>query len=94
MATYLYTVKQFKVRIALHRARGRSHIKGKKLTCHENSTILDHSLNFGHPIVENDLKNLDCCDYFDIRTLESLYIHKLKPSLNDQYSSMDLFIVL
>ena len=51
---------------------------------------MEHSLNSGHPIVENDFKILDCCDNLDIRTLESLYIHKLKPSLNDQHSSTDL----
>ena len=45
-------------------------------TCPENSKILKYSLNF---------KILDCCDNFDIQTLESQYIHKLKPSLNDQY---------
>ena len=85
------TVKQFKVRISQH--QGRSYRTGNYLTCPENSKILEHSLNSGHPIVENDFKILDCCDNFDIRTLESHYIHKLKPSLNDQHSSTDLFIV-
>ena len=66
---------------------------GNYLTCPENSKILEHSLNSGHPVVKKDFnKILDCCDNFDIRTLESLYIHKLKPSLNDQHSSTDLFI--
>ena len=63
------------------------------LTCPENSRILEHSLNSGHPLVENDFKILGCCDNLDIRTLESLYIHKLKPSLNDQHNSTDLFII-
>ena len=53
---------------------------------------MEHSLNSGHPIVANDFKIFDCCDNLDVRTLESLYIHKLKPSLNDQHSSTDLFI--
>ena len=65
----------------------------QRLACPENSKILEHSLNSGSPVVEKDFKILDCCDNFDIRTLESLYIHKLKPSLNDQHSSTDLFIV-
>ena len=87
------TVKQFKVRISQH--QGRSYRTGNYLTSPENSKILKHSLDSGHPIVENDFKILDCCDNLDIRTLErleSLYIHKLKPSLNDQHSSTDLFI--
>ena len=70
-----------------------SYRTGNYLTCPENSKILEQSLNSGHPIVENDFKILDCCDNLDIRTLEYLYIHKLKPSLNDQHSSKDLFIV-
>ena len=65
--------------------RGRSYRTGNYLTCPENSKILEHSLNSGHAIVENDFKILDCCDNLNIRTLESLYIHKLKPSLNDQH---------
>ena len=84
------TVMQFKVRISQH--QGRSYRTGNYLTCPENSKILEHSLNSGHPVVENDFKILDYCDNFDIRILESLYIHKLKPSLNDQHSSTDLFI--
>ena len=84
------TVKRFKVRISQH--QGRSYRTGNYLTCPENSKTLEHSLNSGHPIVENDFKILDCCDNLDIRTLESLYIHKLKPSLNDQHSPTDLFI--
>ena len=83
-------VQQFKVRTSQH--QGGSYRTANYLTCHENSKILEHSLNSGHPVVENDFKILDCCDNLDIRTLESLYIHKLKSSLSDQHSSTDLFI--
>ena len=79
------------MRISQH--QGRSYRTGNFLTYNENSKILEHSLNSGHPIVENDFQILDCCDNLDIRTFESLYIHKLKPSLNVQHSSTDLFIV-
>ena len=86
-------VKQLSsLKCAYHKHQGRSYRTGNYLTCPENSKILEHSLNSGHPVVENDFKILDCCDNFDIRTLESLYIHKLKPSLNDQHSSTDLFV--
>ena len=84
------TVKQFKVRIS--QPQGRS-LTENYLTCPKNSKILEHSHNSGHPVVENDLKFLDCCGNFDIRILESLYIHKLKPSFNDQHNTTDLFIV-
>ena len=42
--------------------------------------------------IEN-FKILASCDRFDLRLLESLFIQKLKPSLNDQHSSTDLLIV-
>ena len=88
-------VKQLSsLKCAYHNIKlGRSYRTGNYLTFPENSKILEHSLNSGHPAVEKDFKILDFCDNFDIRTLESLYIHKLKPSLNDQHSSTDLFIV-
>ena len=31
--------------------------------------------------------------YFDLRILESIYIHKIKPSLNDRTSSVELYIL-
>ena len=85
------TVKQFKVITASMTLDPKE--PGNFLTCPESTKILEHSLNSGHPIVENDFQILDCCDNLDIRTLETLYIHKLKPSLIDQHSSTDFFIV-
>ena len=85
------TVKQLKVRISQH--KGRSFRTNNLLTCPENSKILEHSLNSGHFIHEHNLKILDNPHNFDLRILESLWIHKLKPSLNDRSSSTELSIV-
>ena len=57
------------------------------------SKILEHSLNFGHSIHDNNFKILDNPHNFDLRILESFWIHKLKPSLNDRSSSTELSIV-
>ena len=85
------TVKQLKVRISQH--KGRSFRTNNLLTCPENSIILEHSMNSGHSIHEHNFKILDNPHNFDLRILESLWIHKLKPSLNDRSSSTELSIV-
>ena len=85
------TVKQLKVRISQH--KGRSFRTNSLLSCPENSKILDHSLNSGHPIIDNNFKILDSCKNNDLRILESLWIHKVKPSLNDLSSSAGLSII-
>ena len=59
----------------------------------EKSTILDHSLNSGHSSSKNYFKILDSCQLFDIRISESYNIHKIKPSLNDHASSVELCII-
>ena len=85
------TVKQLKVRISQH--KGRSFRTNNLLACPENSKILEHSISTGHPVVDNNFKIIDYCHNFDLRILESLWIQKLKPSLNDRSSSAELFIV-
>ena len=59
----------------------------------EKSKILDHSLDSGHFTSENNLKILDYCQTFDLRILESIYTHKVKLSLNDHASSVELGIL-
>ena len=79
--------KQLKVRVSQH--------KGCSFRTDSNpgkSNILDHSLTANHPITIENFKILASCDRFDLRLLESFFIHKLKPSLNDQHISTDLLI--
>ena len=84
------TVKQLKVRISQH--KGRCFRTNNLLTCPENSKIWEHYLNSGHSIHDHNFKILDKPHNFDLRILESLWIHKLKPSLNDRSSSTELSI--
>ena len=84
------TSKQLKVRVSQH--KGCSFRSNNPLTNPEKSNILDHSLTANHPITLENFKILASCDRFDLRLLESLFIHKLKPSLNDEHSSTDLLI--
>ena len=91
-ATYIgETRKQLKVRMSQH--KGISFRTGNMLNSIEKSKILDHSLDSGHFTSENNFKILDSCQPFDLRILESIYIHKIKPSLNDHASSVELAIL-
>ena len=73
--------------------KGRSFQTNNLLTCPENSKIVEHSLNSGHSIHDHNFKILDNPHNFDRRILESLWIHNLKPSLNDRSCSVELSIV-
>ena len=73
--------------------KGCSFRTNNPVTNPEKSNILDHSLIAHHPINLENFKILASCDKLDLRLLESLFIHKLKPSLNDQHRSTDLLIV-
>ena len=48
-----------------------------------------------HPISDDSFKILSNSNVFDlkVKVLESLYIHKLQPNLNDYNISFDLHIV-
>ena len=75
------TSKQLKVRVSQH--KGWSFRTNNPLATPEKSNILHHSLTTNPPITLENFKILASCDIFDLRLLESLFIHKLKPSLND-----------
>ena len=91
-ATYVgETRKQLRVRMSQH--RGVSFRSGTPLNSLDASKIRDHSLNTGHRVHECDFRILDSCSNFDLRILESIYIHKLKPSLNDYASSVELCVL-
>ena len=85
------TGKQLKIRISQH--RGRSFRTDQLLTPPEFSNIRNHAHENNYPIHDCNFKILDTCNSFDLRLLESIYIHKKKPSLNDQNSSTELNIL-
>ena len=76
------TTRQLRCRIAEH--MGRSVRTGAPLTNRPVSSIYDHAFKLGHAISEENFKIIDRHNNAGhLRVLESLYIFKTKPSLND-----------
>ena len=76
------TTRQLQCRIAEH--MGRSVRTNRPLSKHPVSAIYDHSFKFGHAISNDNFKIVDRhSNVNQLRLLESLYIFKTKPSLND-----------
>ena len=59
----------------------------------DSSKIYEHAFDSNHPISDDSFKILSNSTVFDLKVLESLYIHKFQPNLNDYNSSFDLHIV-
>ena len=85
------TRKQLQIRMSQH--KGRSFRTGQLLASPEFSNIRNHDFESDHPILDDNFKILDTCDSFDLRLLESIYIHKKKPYLSDQNCSTELSIL-
>jgi hypothetical protein len=92
-ATYIgETSKQFKVRICQH--RGVSFRTGNVLSDPENSKIFLHAVQQNHPISNDNFKILSkCSNEYDLKILESVYIHNHNPNLNEQDGSVPLHIL-
>ena len=64
---------------------------------HDHKFWMNHryesAFDSNHPISDDSFKILSNSNVFDLKVLESLYIHKLQPNLNDYNSSFDLHIV-
>ena len=80
--------------IRVHEHSGRSPRTGKLISCPSNSSILDHSIicNTKVDISKFKILNQISCK-FSLRILESMYIHKEKPELNDMFSATPLLVV-
>jgi len=71
--------------------QGVSFRTGRHLSNPENSSIRDHSEQSNHPFKIQNFSILDNVQpLIQLRTLESLYIYKCKPQLNDSQSAMPL----
>jgi len=92
-ATYIgSTSRQFKVRFYEH--LGISYRTKIPLNKPTNSAIRDHINKFDHNCSFENFKPLCASsDLSDLRILESLYILKMKPSLNDNKTACVLNIV-
>lgn len=75
--------------------QGKSHRTGMRLSCPVASSIRDHSLACDTPYTIDNFKIIDQKhSNFNLRVLESLYIFKKKPSINDRSSAYKLGIVV
>ena len=76
------TIRQLQCRIAEH--MGRSVRTNRPLTKNPISSIYDHAFKSGHAINTENFKIIDRHNNANqLRVLESLYIFRTKPSLND-----------
>ena len=92
-ASYIVmTSKQLKIRISQHMGRSfrTGNINSNEIN---NSKIFEHFEQKDHPIRVEDFKILTSCPNEDLFILESIYIHKLNPTLNERNSSFDLCIL-
>jgi hypothetical protein len=85
------TSRTLKTRVAEH--AGRSCRTGALLTHPSHSSIRTHAERCDVPVNEKSFTILDSCsNVFSLRILESLYIFKHRPALNDMQSSVPLRI--
>ena len=85
------TKRMFKVRIDSH--RGVSHRTGLALSNKENSAIRLHAESCRHHIQYSDFKILaQTQNRYSLPFLESLHIKQQSPSLNNQTTSVPLYI--
>ena len=86
------TTRALCVRVAEH--AGRSHSTTHLLISPPYSSIREHASACDSPVSLDNFFILGSCkNVFDLRILESLYIFKLKPSLNNMQSAHPLFLV-
>jgi len=91
-ASYLgETSRHLITRVSYH--KGLSSRTGKPLSTPTSSRIRDHSIDNNHQILQADFKILKTCKTVDLKITESVLIHKRKPCLNSQDSSVPLYIL-
>ena len=85
------TARHLRTRIAEH--RGVSNRTGLPFSRPSASAIRDHSLDNDHPYSKDNFTIIDFCNIpQDLRVLESIYILKHKPNLNNSESAAPLHI--
>ncbi len=82
------TTRHFFMRIAEH--KGVSFRTDKPLSKPSFSAIRQHSIANNHPILDNNFEVLHSVNPPDLLMLETLYLNKLKPSLCNSESSIQL----
>ena len=86
------TIRTLHTRVAEH--TGRSFRTGSILTVPPHSNIRQHALSCGVIVSIDNLKVMGSTKFpTDLLILESLFVHNLKPKLNDAQNSFPLLIV-
>ena len=86
------TIRTLHTRVAEH--AGRSFRTGSLLTVPSHSNIRQHASSCGVPVSMNNFKVMGNTKFFNnLHILDSLFMHKLKPKLNDAQSSFPFLIV-
>ena len=85
------TTRHLKTRIAEH--RGLSARTSKPVARPLNSSIRDHALQTGHDILNKKFSIILNTDAANLKISESIFIHRLKPGLNNTESSIPLHIL-
>ena len=73
--------------------KGISFLTNRPLSNPSHSNIRQHAFNCHHPISTSNFSLLSKCPSNDLKLLESIYIYKNVPSLNNQNSSWPLNIL-
>lgn len=85
------TYQRLFTRVTQH--QGRSHRTGQMLSTPSASSVRDHALACGSSLSGDDFEILGTNNFFpDLRMLESLYIHRLRPKINDTSSAYPLSV--
>ena len=84
------TTRHFHTRVSEH--LGISPRTGAPLL-NTKSKIFQHKFDTGHPINKSDFKIIHSCNSFNLKTIESIFIHNKQPDLNEQFSSEPLYIL-
>ena len=83
------TYQRLFTRVAQH--QGKSHRTGQMMSCPPSSSVRDHALSCSASLSIEDFEIVDRNSSFpNLRILESLYIHRLRPQINDTSSAYPL----
>ena len=86
------TTRSLLVRSSEH--AGRSHRTGNRFSSPPSSNIREHAENCGSPITLDQFSILSECPHnSELRILESIFIHKLAPVMNDHQSAYPLSLL-
>ena len=85
------TRQRFKTRI--HQHLGTSERSGLALTNPSHSEPRNHAKQFKHNISANNFRIVSTASPTDLNILETMHIHKEKPTLNIHQQATELFII-